>query len=418
MMKMNIMEYDMKNKTDSYTLKNGMKVFGERMEVGSVSFNIMLPCGTSRIPQGCSGAGNIISDWVFRGAGEYSSRQLVESLDGLGLHRGSSVGTYCMNFSSALEASNLLRAIELYADVILRPRLDAEQFELSRQLALSELAGLDDDPRQRVVLKLKENFYGQPWGRSSYGTKDDLESLTPEKTASIIKDRFKPSKAIFSIAGKYDFDAVCSKLEELFAAAEADTGQQTEESNPSRDYEHVPHDGSQVHIGIMCSTLPAPDQQYYNLMAAVSVLSGGMSSRLFTEVREKRGLCYAVGANYNSLRDRAGIVCYAGTTPDKAQETYDVTRKELNRLKEDLTAEELQRAKIGLKSGLIMKSESSMNRAGSIGGDYNLLGRVRTLDEIKEKIESVTIESMRAALEANPFKKCKVVTIGPKEIKV
>ncbi|AQQ72513.1 Peptidase M16 inactive domain protein [Limihaloglobus sulfuriphilus] len=408
----------MNEKIDSYTLKNGMKVFGEHMEVGSVSFNIMLPCGTSRIPQGCSGAGNVISDWVFRGAGEYTSRRLVENLDGLGLHRGSGVGTYCMNFSSALEASNLLRAIELYADVVLRPKLDAGQFELSRQLALSDLAGLDDDPRQQVVLKLKENFYGRPWGRSSYGSKEDLESLNPEKTASIIKDRFKPSKAIFSIAGKYDFDAVCKKLEELFGDSEPDCETQMQESNPSPAYDHISHDGSQVHIGIMCSTVPASDAQYYNLMAAVSVLSGGMSSRLFTEVREKRGLCYAVGANYNSLRDRAGIVCYAGTTPDKAQQTYDVTRKELNRLKEDLTAEELQRAKIGLKSGLIMKSESSMNRAGSIGGDYNLLGRVRSLDEIKENIEAVTIESMTAALEANPFDKCKVVTIGPKEIKV
>ena len=403
---------------DSYTLKNGMKVFGELMDVGSVSFNIMLPCGTSQLPEGSGGAGNVISDWVFRGAGPYTSRELVENLDGLGIHRGSGVGTYRMNFSGALEASNLLSALELYAEVILRPHLEPDQFELSRQLALSELDGLDDDPRQKVVLKLKENFYGQPWGRSSYGTKPELESLSPEGVSAIVKSCLDPSRSIFSVAGKYDFDAVCRKLEDIFGSVQGSEPLVQAEVNTNPVYQHIEHDGAQVHIGIMCKTVPASDKDYYNIMAAVSILSGGMSSRLFTEVREKRGLCYAVGANYNSLRDKAGVVCYAGTSPEKAQETLDVTLGEFHRLKEGISEQELQRAKVGLKSSLIMRSESSSSRAGSIGGDYNLLGRVRSLDEIKEKIESVTVDSILAALEVNPFDESKVVTIGPKEIKV
>ena len=134
----------------------------------------------------------------------------------------------------------------------------------------------------------------------------------------------------------------------------------------------------------MTATVPLGDEDYYDVRVAVSVLSGGMSARLFTEVREKRGLCYAIGARYHGLKDAAGLLCYAGTTPEKAQETLDVIVAEFNRLSEGITEEEIQRAKVGLKSALIMQSESSGARAGGIGSDYHLLCRVRSLDEIKE----------------------------------
>jgi predicted Zn-dependent peptidase len=143
-----------------------------------------------------------------------------------------------------------------------------------------------------------------------------------------------------------------------------------------------------------------------------------MSARLFKEVREKRGLCYAVGARYHGLKEAAGIACYAGTTPEKAQETLDVIIEQFNRLSEGISEEELARAKVGLKSSIIMQSESSSSRAGRIGGDYYLLGRVRSLDEIKNKIEQTTVDSVLDFLRNNKFKDFTAVTIGPKELKV
>ena len=167
----------------------------------------------------------------------------------------------------------------------------------------------------------------------------------------------------------------------------------------------------------MTPTARFVDEGYYDTRAAVSVLSGGMSSRLFTEVREKRGLCYAIGAKYHSLKEAAGISCYAGTTPDKAQETLDVIMGEFNRLAEGISEPELERAKVGLKSALIMQSESSSSRSGSIGSDYYMLGRVRTLDEIKEKIEARSVESVLGFLRSHPFRDFTVVTIGPREVR-
>jgi len=166
----------------------------------------------------------------------------------------------------------------------------------------------------------------------------------------------------------------------------------------------------------MTETVPVRHKDYFNAQVAVSVLSGGMSSRLFTEVREKRGLCYAIGANYNTLKDEAGICCYAGTTPEKAEETLQVTLDEFNKLREGVSQDELDRAKAGLKSSMIVRSESSMSRASSIGGDYNLLGKVRCLQEIKEAIEAVTREDVNKFLAENPFDDYCIVSIGPKDI--
>jgi predicted Zn-dependent peptidase len=168
----------------------------------------------------------------------------------------------------------------------------------------------------------------------------------------------------------------------------------------------------------MTGTVRPADEDYYDARVAVSVLSGGMSARLFTEVREKRGLCYAIGAQYHGLKEAAGVMCYAGTTPDKAQETLDVVMAEFNRLSQGISEEEIERAKVGLKSVLILQSESSSSRAGTIGGDYYILGRVRSLDEIKSKIEQISVDSVVGFLRNNKFGDFTVVTIGPKEVTV
>ena len=192
--------------------------------------------------------------------------------------------------------------------------------------------------------------------------------------------------------------------------------------NPTRqtrkDYCHYPTEGAQVHIGLMTPVPPFGSEDYYELAAAVSVLSGSMSSRLFTEVREKRGLCYAVGAKYKSLRDLAGISCYAGTTPDKAQQTVNVILDQFRTLKDGISEDELQRAKVGLKTSLIMHSESTGARASGIGLDYFMLGRVRPLEEIRDKIEGLSVKSVLNALEAHPFDDFTAVTLGSKSISI
>jgi len=409
----------MVEKFDKHTLNNGMVILGEPMDaVESVAFGFMLPAGAARLPDGCCGAGNVIADWIFRGAGDKDSRQLSDAIDGLGLVRGRSVGSSHIAIGAALESGNLAEALDLYTDIILKPSLNEDQFELARQLAIEDVLSLDDDPRHKVMLKLREQFYPSPLGLSSVGDIEELKTLTAQISGRIIKDKFNLSQTIFSVAGKYDFDAVCQQLERLFESEPKEGGESITLGPRHGKYTHIPNDGAQVHIALMTGTVKPTDEDYYNARVAISVLSGGMSARLFTEVREKRGLCYAIGARYHGLKQAAGVMCYAGTTPDKAQETLDCIVSEFNRLGEGISAEEIDRAKVGLKSSLILQSESSSSRAGAIGGDHYILGRVRSLDEIKDKIEATSVDSVLAFLRNNPFSDFTVVTIGPKQVNV
>ena len=406
-------------KLDKHILKNGMVILGEPMEsVGSAAFGFMLPAGASRLPEGCCGAGAVIIDWIFRGAGDRNSRELGDALDGLGLHRTGSVSSSHITVGATLEAGNLAEAIELHGDIILRARLEEEQFELAKQLAIEEVLGLDDEPQYKVMIKLQEQFFPSPLGRSSIGKVDELNVLTAEKAKGIIKNNFNLSQTVFCMAGKYDFEAVVGQLKDLFETAEQKSSEPIEIGEGGGKYRHIHNDSAQVHIGLMTGTVKPTDDDYYNAKVAVSVLSGGMSSRLFTEVREKRGLCYAVGARYHGLKEAAGVVCYAGTTPDKSQETLDLIIGEFDRLVEGISEEEIERAKIGLKSSLILQSESSSSRASGIGSDYYILGRVRSLDEIKEAIEVTSVDSVLEFLRKNRFRDFSIVTVGPKELTV
>ena len=153
-----------------------MVVLGEPMAgVESVAFDFMLPAGAAWMPPGYCGAANVISEWVFRGAGTRDSRKLGDALDGLGVQRSTSIGSSHLYLGGALESSNLAQALALYADVILNPHLSDEQFEPARQLIVEELQSLDDEPRQRVTIELRKRFYPDPLGRSKMGELEDLQ---------------------------------------------------------------------------------------------------------------------------------------------------------------------------------------------------------------------------------------------------
>jgi predicted Zn-dependent peptidase len=406
-----------KERLDQHRLKNGMIILGEPMdEVESVSFCFLLPAGNAFYPAGCCGAGKVISDWIQRGAGKRNNRQFNDALDEIGVHSGGSVSEEHFTLTAALEAGNLAAAMNLYADMLICPTLEDQEFEPSRQLALHELAGLDDDPQHKVMLLTKEQFYPSPWNSPAEGRAKDLQELMPQQCRDLIQTRFDWSQCIFSVAGKYDFSAVCDLLESRFADLTPTANPRPTCGSRGTRYIHQANEGAQVHIGMMAQAPSNRDERYYDILAAVSVLSGGMSSRLFTEVREKRGLCYAVGARYHSLKDTAGISCYTGTMPEKAQEAFNVIMEQFRMLQQGIQDDELQRAKTGFKSKLIMQTESTQARSASIAGDYSYFGRVRPISEIRRKIDLITVSSVLDFLCANPFNVFTVATIGPKEI--
>ncbi|MBV8781482.1 MAG: insulinase family protein [Phycisphaerae bacterium] len=402
-----------------HTFENGLTLLAEQMPgMQSAAMAILLPAGASSDPNDRCGSSTVLCDLVLRGAGERDNRQLTDALDSLGLQRGNSVGVYHTRFSCAAPAARVMDGLPLYADIVRRPRMPADGFESARDLALQALAGIDDEPRQKVLIKLREWHLPSPLGRNSMGSKEHLEKLTIGAMKLDFDHRYHAQDAIIAFAGKIEFGQVQRAVQKHFGDWKTGaTGDLKLMPPPGRRFfEEQPSE--QTHIGIAWESVEETHPEYYIMRLATEVLSGGMSCRLFTEVREKRGLCYSVGASYSSVRGIGSIFGYAGTSNDRAQATLDTFIAEVRRMRDGVTAEELQRARIGVKAGLIMSGESTSSRAGSIAHDFFMRGRIRTVDEISAALDAVTLDQVNDYLKANKPGPFTIGIVGPKDLKL
>ncbi len=402
-----------------HTLANGLTLIVEPMrDVRSAAFSCLVPAGSAHDPDGQNGTAAILSDFILRGAGSLDSRQLNSTLDNLGLQRGESVGVKHLGFSGATVTDRLPDAISLYGDILQRPHLPADQFDASREGLAMTLHAMQDEPRQRLMVELRRRCFPQPWGTPTYGEIEQLGQITAESVSNHYRRLVRPNGMILGVAGGVEFEAIRDVVEQTFGDWEPvdETELETGEHTPT--VQHIEHDSTQTHIGIAYESVPYSHPDYYTAWAAVGVLSGGMSARLFTEVRERRGLCYAISAVLNSLPEHARVLAYAGTTSDRAQETLDVTIAEMKRVAEGIEPGELERCQARAKSALIMEQESTVARAGAVARDWFHLGRITTLDEVRGKIESLTVDTILEHIHAHPADQFTVVTIGPEPLEV
>ena len=402
-----------------HTFENGLTLLAEKMPgMQSAAMTLLVPAGSATDPVDRCGASTVLSDLVLRGAGDRDNKQLTDYLDGLGLQRSASVGVHHTRFGSAGLADKVMESLGTYADILRRPLMPETGFESAQDLALQALAGIDDEPRQKLLLKLREWHFPSPYGRNSMGKKEDLEKLTLELCKADFARRYQPKGAILALAGRIEFEQCKFVAEEHFGDWLGKAPEAIVEMPPPGHHHHIDQASEQTHIGIAYPSIPETDPDYYTVRMAVEILSGGMSGRLFTEIREKRALVYNVSANFVGLHDRGSIMGYAGTSNDRAQATLDCFIVELHRLSQGVTAAELARAKTGIKASTIMSGESTSARAGAIAHDYFIRGRIRTLDEIKAAIDGVTLERVNAYLATHLPGPFTIVTVGPKELKM
>ena len=403
----------------SHTFRNGLVLLGEpRSSMQSAALTFLVPSGCVYDPPDRSGLSSFTCEMALRGAGERDSRQFMLDLENLGIDHHESVTSAHTGFGGATVSENLLPALALYADVLRRPHLPQQQLEAGRMVALQELRAVEDEPSQKVMIELRRRHYPDPWGRPSHGDQQSLEAISIDDVRRNFARRYRPDGTILGVAGRFDWQQLKDALGELLDDWEPCPTEPIAEKPPKTRYEHIDYESSQTQIGIAYPSVPYRDADYFQAWGAMGVLSGGASARLFTEVRERRGLCYAVYASYNTLRDRGAVLCYAGTSADRAQETLDVTLGELRRLAGGVENQELDRVKACIKSALIMQQESSSARSSSIARDWYHLGRARTLDEVGALVDGLTAETINAYLAAHPPGGFTVVTLGPHELEV
>ncbi|MCE9531431.1 MAG: insulinase family protein, partial [Planctomycetes bacterium] len=361
------------------TFPNGLTLLADRMShVRSAAFNFLMPAGCVNDPLGKFGLSTILADLMVRGAGERDSRKLTEDLDRLGVDRAESVGSINMHFSGVTLSRNLLSTLTVYADILRRPRLPDEELEPAKALSLQDIQGLDDDPQSKVMVELSKRHYPAPLNRDRRGTAKGIENITIDDVKSHYANLFHPTGMVLSIAGDFDWEQLQSHVRQLFGDwAPRERVPLTIKTNRAGSG-HLQKDIEQTQIALAYPSVPIGNDDFYNARGAVAVLSLDMSSRLFTNVREKHGLCYSVYASYETFKDRASIVAYAGAKPELAQETLDRTLHELRTLKDGIEEDELDRVNVGLKASLIMRQESTSARASSLSGDWYFLGRIRT----------------------------------------
>jgi predicted Zn-dependent peptidase len=343
---------------------------------------------------------------------------LVNDLEILGVERGESVGAAHTGFSGATVAENLYDALAIYADVVRRPLLPPDQLEAAQAVCLQEIHGVEDEPSHKLMEELRRRTYPEPWGRSSHGDEPGVTSATVDDVRTLCRRRFQPQGAILGVAGNVDWNRLVDRVESLFADWQPGDASEPGDQPPVETSPHVEFASNQCHIGIAFPTVPYSHPQYLQAWAAIGVLSDGMSSRLFSEVREKRGLCYSVHASLQTQLTRARVLCYAGTTSERAQETLDITFRELVRLGKGIEQNELDRLKARIKSGLIMQQESTSARSGAIARDWYHLHRVRTLDELSREIDQLTAETINAYLVEHPPRDFTFATLGPQPLTI
>ncbi len=398
---------------------NGLTLVAEQMPwLKSAAFTLLLPAGTSREPEGLQGLCGITVELAQRGAGDRGSRQIIEALDHMGVERSCAASTFHTSFSVAMVSDSLPQTLSLYSDIVRRPHMPKDEIDESKQTAMQELLSLEDDPSQKVFTELKKLRYGSIHGRSPYGSMEGIEKVQLADVKKFHQTNYVPTGAILAVAGKFDWDQLIDLVESSFGDWKPAASYVKQSVDVRSSSKHIDHESSQTHIALAYHCVPYSHPEFYESRGLISVLSDGMSSRLFTEVREKRGLVYAVSASSQTIGDRGSVLTYAGTTGGRAQETLDVTVATIKSLSDGVTDGELSRLKARVKSSLIMEQESSSSRSSQIASDWFYLQRVVPRGEVMKKIEGLSRESLLKHYNEHPPTGWSLVSMGPESVEL
>ena len=403
-----------------HKLPNGIEMIGQYMpSLSSISFGFQLDAGVVNEPEEKQGLAHLFEYMLMQGTKQKDARTLNEAFESLGARKGVSTGMETTQAWAQIVNTKLDPTLELIHEILLTPTFPREELEQTRNIILQEIRRRDDEPMSRIFELVRANFYkGTALARPALGTTESVRSLQRRDLHEFWRNRYHPDNVLFAIAGKFDWDHVVERVQTLFSDWTGNaTPSQVQQPHPETNVTLEHQEGKQEHLGMMFPFPNYTDPDYYAGMVISEVLGGSMASRLFVEVREKRGLVYGVSANIAGNKAIGGMRIYAGTTPEQGRECLAVIVNELRKLEQEgITADELERAKVQLKSETIMRSEGSGARMGAISRSWWYDHNIKTVQEVKDAIDSVTQEQILQVLHRfSPLKQLTVAAIGPLE---
>jgi len=369
------------------------------------------------------GVTHVLNEAISKGTAHYDGRGLNDAFDEIGATHVSQAGRETFAFSCLCLPEFLPRASELHAELIRRPTFPEDACSVAVELARQQLLALNDDPDELTKKLLHQQTYGQPLGRHALGEPDTLARLNREAIVEHWRRHFSAGRMYVAIAGGVDPGTLADQLEkefEGFHAREKNPGPKRERPcwplNFAPVRRHYPKELEQEQIAICFPGSAVADDDFYAGQVLIGVLSGGMSGRLFTEVREKQGLVYWVGAWSDHPRGAGFVHLGASSTPQNAEKTCNTLLREIDRLADDLTQQELERAQAGIVTRALTRGEVTRSKAAELCNDLFHHGWPIATEEKLARIQAVTLNDLRRYLEEHSRDRISAVTLGPREI--
>ncbi len=401
-----------------HRLPNGIEMVGQYMpSLSSITFGFQFDAAVINEPEEKQGLAHLFEYMLFQGTKQKDARALNEAFESLGARKGASTGLETSQVWAQIVNTRFDATLPLINELLLTSTFPRDELEQMRSIVLQEIRRRDDEPMSRIFELVRAEFYrGTALGRPLLGTSESVNVLQRQDLLDFWKTRYQPNDTLFAIAGKFEWEHVVEQVQALF-------GDWTGQAEPSPEQRPRPtanialehQEGKQEHLALMFPFPNYTDPDYYAGHVASEVLGGNMASRLFVEVREKRGLVYGISAGVATNKNIGAMRIYAGTTPEQARECLKVNVGELRKLEQEgITADELERAKVQLKSENVMRGEGSAARMGALARSWWYERKLRTIQEVKEAIDAVTQEQVLNVLRRfSPLNPLTVAAIGP-----
>ena len=380
-------------------LASGLSVVTDDMpHLQTASLGVWVGAGSRDEAPDEHGISHLLEHMAFKGTKRRSAREIAESIEAVGGDLNASTSAESTGFFARVLKADVALALDVLSDILTEPMFDAEELRREQNVIVQEIGAVEDAPDDLVFERLHETaFPQQPVGRSILGTPETVRSFTPARLRTYLARNYRAPDMLIAAAGAVDHRAIVAEAEHRFATFIGPAAPPPEPAHFHGGTRVEPRDLEQVHIALALQGLAITDEALYSLQVFTSVLGGGMSSRLFQEVREKRGLCYAIQAFHMPYADTGMFGLYAGTDQSDAPELMRVVIDEIAGATETLNETEVNRAKAQMKAGLLMALESSEARIGQIARQMLAYGRPIPLEEIVARVDAVTVASARAA---------------------
>ena len=378
-------------------LANGFRIVSEHMPgLQSAAIGVWVTAGGRHERLEQNGIAHFLEHMAFKGTARRSALQIAEAIEDVGGYINAYTAREVTAYYARVLRNDVPLALDVVSDILLNPVFDPSEIEIERGVILQEIGQAHDTPDDVIFDWLQEESYrGQALGRTILGPVERVSAFARDDLAGFVQEHYGPGQMILSAAGAVDHDALVREAERLFGHLPAGPASVTPEAVFTGGEIRKPRSLEQAHFALALESPGYRDDDIYTAQVYSSVLGGGMSSRLFQEIREARGLCYTIFAQTGAYADTGTTTIYAGTSGGQVGELAELTVDEMKRAATDMNPAEVARARAQMKAGMLMGLESPSNRAERLARLVQIWGTVPPLEHTIERIDAVGTGDVR-----------------------